>query len=446
MLGWMLERNVGRTKMPKIAKELGALAVSRLTEPGFYSVGKVAGLALNVSPTGSRSWILRAMVGGKRRDIGLGAYPAVSLKDAHEKAQAKKDEIVSGIDPVLARKEAASRLRAAQAVEVTFEEAAKRYMNAKAAGWKNAKHRDQWKNTLAEYAYPVIGKMLVRHIHKEHVFQVLEPIWTTKTETASRLRGRIANVLDWAKASGFREGDNPAEWRGNLKHRLSAPSETKGGRNQPALPFERAAEFMIALKDMSGSAARCLEFAILTATRSGEARGATWTEINLKDRVWTIPEGRMKAKKEHRVPLSPAAIELLNAMPRFDDCDLVFPSPTLKLLSDMTLLAVIKRMNGVAKIKPGHEAPKPVWFDPKNGDAVVPHGFRSTFRDWVADLTAYPNHVAEMALAHTIGDAVEKSYRRGDLFDKRRHMMDAWAEFLSKPYSEGVVIPIQRSA
>lgn len=429
--------------MPKIAKELSALEVSRLKEPGFYSVGKVAGLALNISPTGSRSWILRAMVGSKRRDIGLGAFPSVSLKDAHAKAQAKKDEIISGIDPVLARKEAASRLRAAQAAEITFEDAARRYMLAKATDWKNSKHRDQWKNTLSEYAFPTLGKMLVRHINKHHVFQVLEPLWLDKTETASRLRGRIANVLDWAKASGFREGDNPAEWRGNLAERLAKPRKAKKVRNHPALPFERAAEFMAALKSMEGSAARCLAFAILTATRSGEARGATWTEIDLKAQVWTIPENRMKAEREHRVPLSPAAVSLLESMPRFDDCDLVFPSPTLKLLSDMTLLAVIKRMNGTAK--PSDTKTEPCWVD-KNVVPVVPHGFRSTFRDWVGECTAYQNHVAEMALAHTIGDAVEKSYRRGDLFEKRRHMMDAWAEFLSKPYSEGKVIPMQRQA
>ncbi|HEV7831943.1 MAG TPA: Arm DNA-binding domain-containing protein, partial [Caballeronia sp.] len=206
--------------MPKIAKELGALAVSRLTAPGLHMVGHIAGLALQVTPTGARSWIFRVMVGGKRRAMGLGAYPAVSLKEAHEKAQAKRNEIERGVDPVLARKEAASRLRASQALEITFEEAAKRFIAARSHEWKNVKHGEQWKNTLAEYTYPALGKMMVRHINREHVLAVLEPIWTTKTETASRLRGRIENVLDWARVKGFRSGDNPAAWRGNLDHLL----------------------------------------------------------------------------------------------------------------------------------------------------------------------------------------------------------------------------------
>ena len=243
--------------MPKVAKELGALAVSRLTQPGLHMVGRVAGLALQVTPTGSRSWILRAMVGGKRREIGLGAYPAVSLKEAHEKAQAKRDEIVAGVDPVLARKEAASRLRASQALEITFEDAAKRFIDAKSYEWKNVKHGEQWKNTLAEYAYPVLGKMMVRHVTREHVLEVLEPIWTTKTETASRLRGRIENVLDWSRVKGFRSGENPAAWRGNLDHLLSKPSKTKQVRNHPALPIDEMGEFMVALRATATTAARC---------------------------------------------------------------------------------------------------------------------------------------------------------------------------------------------
>jgi len=429
--------------MPKVAKELGALAVSRLKTPGSYPVGKVAGLYLQVASETARSWILRVQVGNKRREIGLGAYPAVQLKDAHAKAQAEKEKIRAGVDPILERREAESKLRLAQSSEITFEEAAKRFMAAKADHWKNAKHRDQWKNTLKEYAYPTLGKMFVRHINKHHVFEVLEPIWGSKLETASRLRGRIENVLDWAKASGFREGDNPAEWKGNFKSLLATPKEAKKVRHHPALPYKQVGDFVEALRLMGGSAPRCLEFAILTAVRSGEARGATWTEIDLIEKVWTIPEERMKTDNEHRVPLSPAAIELLNAMPRYEDCDLVFASPTGRVLSDMTLSAVIKRMNGAAK--PTKDPVPLKWFD-KNGQAIVPHGFRSTFRDWVGDLTSYPNHVAEMALAHTIGDAVEKSYRRSDLFDKRRHMMDAWAQFVSRPYETASVIPLQRQA
>ncbi|WP_250865614.1 site-specific integrase [Caballeronia sp. INSB1] len=412
--------------MPKIAKELGALAVSKLMQPGLHMVGKVAGLALQVTPAGSRSWILRAMVGGKRREIGLGAYPAVSLKEAHEKAQAKRDEIVAGIDPVLARKEAASRLRASQALEMTFEDAAKRFMDAKSHEWKNAKHGEQWKNTLAEYAYPLIGKMMVRHIGREHVLQVLEPIWTTKTETASRLRGRIENVLDWSRVKGFRTGDNPAAWRGNLDHLLSKPSKTKKVRNHPALPIDEMGEFMVTLRAMHTNAARCLEFAILTAARSGEARGATWGEIDFEKGVWSVPGERMKAKKEHRVPLSPPAVDLLKTLHSDDsrEGDLIFPSPTGKALSDMTLLAIMRRKKLEA----------------------TPHGFRSTFRDWAGEYTNYPRELAEVALAHVKGDSSEAAYWRGDVLERRRRMMSDWAEFIAKPMAKGAVIPMQRQA
>ncbi|MDP9153715.1 MAG: tyrosine-type recombinase/integrase [Pseudomonadota bacterium] len=395
--------------MPKKAQELGALAVSRITEPGLHMVGRVAGLALQISSTGARSWIFRAMVGGKRREMGLGAYPAVSLKQAHEKAQAKRDLIQQGVDPILARKEAASLLRANQALEMTFEEAAKQFITTKSHEWKNAKHGDQWKNTLAEYAYPVIGKVMVRHIGRDHVLAILSPIWSTKTETASRLRGRIENVLDWARVKGLRTGDNPAAWRGNLDHLLSTPSRTKTVRHHAALPIEAMGGFMVFLRATDTTAARCLEFAILTAARSGEARGAGWTEIDMQKGIWTIPGDRMKARKEHRVPLSEAAIKLLDAMPRVKDCDLVFASPRGKVLSDMTLLAILRR----AKI------------------AATPHGFRSTFRDWVGEHTNHPRELAEVALAHVKGDQSEAAYWRGDILERRRKMMCDWATFIS---------------
>ncbi|SOE81323.1 Integrase [Caballeronia arationis] len=408
--------------MPKIAKELGALAVSRLSQPGLHMVGHVAGLALQVTPTGARSWILRVMVGGKRREIGLGAYPGVPLKEAHERAKATRNEIVAGIDPVLARKEAASRLRASQALEITFEEAAKRFIMSKSAEWSNAKHTEQWKSTLTEYAHPKIGALLVRHINREHVLQVLEPIWTTKTETASRLRGRIENVLDWARVKGFRTGDNPAAWRGNLDHLLSRPSKTKQVRNHPAMPITEMGDFMVALRATTTNAARCLEFAILTAARSGEVRGATWDEIDLDKAVWSVPSGRMKAKKEHRVPLSDAAVSLLKAMPRIDGCAIVFFSPTGKVFSDMTLLAILRRANLDA----------------------TPHGFRSTFRDWAGEYTNYPRELAEVALAHVKGDASEAAYWRGDVLERRRRLMTDWATFIATPLPKGALIPMQR--
>lgn len=412
--------------MPKAAKELGALAVSRLSTPGRHTVGKVAGLALQITPSGARSWVLRAVVGGHRREIGLGPYPAVSLKEAHARAQAKRDEIAAGVDPVLARKEAASRVRAEQAMEISFEEAARRFIKAKSPEWSNAKHGEQWKNTLDEYAHPVIGKMMVRHVTRTHIVEILEPIWTTKTETASRVRGRIESILDWARVKGFREeGVNPAAWRGNLDKILSAPKKTKRVRNHPALPIELMGSFMTTLRAIDGVSARCLEFTILTAARSGETRGMRWPEIDLKKAVWSVPAERMKAKKEHRVPLSPAAVALLNSLDRSEKTDLVFPGPRSHApLSDMSLIAIMRKLKLEA----------------------TPHGFRSTFRDWASEYTNYPRELAEVALAHLKGDATEAAYWRSDVLEKRRRMIDDWAEFIAKPNKPGDVIPINKTA
>lgn len=394
--------------MPRIAQELGALAVSRLSGPGTHAVGRVAGLMLQISPSGARSWILRTTIAGRRREIGLGSYPAVSLKDAHAKAQAMRDDIANGVDPLVAKAEAASRLRASRALDVTFQEAATRFIEAKAPEWKNAKHASQWTNTIAEYAYPKIGDLLVRHIMRAHVTDVLEPIWTKKAETASRLRGRIEAILDWARVKGYRdEGMNPAAWRGNLDKLLSAPKKTRRVRNHPALPLADTPAFVADLRRSTGIGYRCLEFVILTAARSGEARGALWTEIDLDRRIWAIPGERMKAQKEHRVPLSDRAIELLKSIERDDKTDLIFRAPrSNKMLSDMTLLAILR----------------------KRGLKATPHGFRSTFRDWASEHTNYPRELAEVALAHIPGGASEMAYWRGDLLGKRRRMMADWAE------------------
>lgn len=398
--------------MPRKAKELGALAVSKLTVPGTHAVGHVAGLALQVTNTGTRSWILRVTVGGSRREIGLGAYPGVSLKDAHAKAQTIRDEIASGIDPLMVKKEAASRLRASQASEITFEDAATRYIKSVAPTWRNIKHGDQWTNTIVEYANPVIGKMMIRHVTRPHVMQILEPIWITKTETASRLRGRLEAIFDWGRVSGFRdEGPNPAVWRGNLDKLLPAPKKTKQVRNHPALPMEAMADFMDKLRCIEGVSARCLEFTILTAARSGEARGTRRTEIDVDKALWIVPPERMKGKKEHRVPLSPAALAIIKTMPEHPKTDLVFPSPRSgSVLSDMALLELMRRQSLEA----------------------TPHGFRSTFRDWASEMTNYPRELAEVALAHIKTDATEAAYWRSDVLEKRRQMMIEWAEFISR--------------
>lgn len=397
--------------MPKKADELGPLEVSRLTEPGLHFVGVVAGLALKVSVTGARSWILRATVGNRRRDIGLGGYPDVTLAGAREAARNARSKIKEGIDPVDDARAARSKLIAEAVSGILFDEAASKYITAHEAGWKNTKHASQWRNTLETYAYPVIGKMRVKDIQTAHVMQVLEPIWTAKSETASRVRSRIELVLDWAKVRGYRKGENPARWKGHIDKLLPKRSEVASVEHHAALPFREIGAFMVSLRKVEGMGARALEFAILTAARSGEVRGATWSEIDLEGATWTIPAERMKAKKEHRIPLADAALELLRILPRMVGTDLVFPSSRNEMLSDMTLSAVLRRMGR---------------------SDITGHGFRSTFRDWAGETTAYPREVIEHALAHRLKDKAEAAYQRGTLFDKRRKLMDDWAAFCAK--------------
>ena len=351
--------------------------------------------------------------------MGLGGFPDVKLAAAREAAREARRKIREGIDPIEEARTAASALRASLAKNVTFEDAAKAYIAAHEAGWRNDKHVQQWANTLKAYAYPVIGSLMVRDVDLNHVLKILEPIWRTKNETASRLRGRIEQVLDWATARGYRDGLNPARWRGHLDKLLARPSKVSRVEHHRAIALSEAGAFMVKLRAAEGMGARALEFAILTAARSGEVRGARWSEIDLEASVWVVPADRMKAGREHRVALSQAALSLLEALPRMAGTNLVFPAPRGGILSDMTLAAVMRRMKADG----------------------VPHGFRSTFRDWAAERTNYPRDVAEMALAHTIGDKVEAAYRRGDLFEKRKRMMADWAKFLSAAAtgSEGVV-------
>jgi integrase len=350
-------------------------------------------------------------IGGKRREMGLGPYPEVTLARAREKAREARELVRAGVDPIQRQREAASALRAAAATALTFDDCAASYIKAHEASWRNVKHGQQWRNTLKAYVSPAFGGLLVRDVGLTHVLQVLEPIWTEKNETASRLRSRIELVLDWASARGLRSGPNPARWRGHLDKLLPKPSKVKSPEHHAAVPVGQAGAFMERLRQMDGMGARALEFAVLTAARSGEVRGAKWSEIDERAKVWIVPADRMKAGKEHRVPLSDAASALLKTLPRVGGSDLLFPGPKGNTLSDMALTAVMRRMQVPA----------------------VPHGFRSTFRDWAAERTNYPREVAEMALAHAIGDKVEAAYRRGDLFEKRRHLMADWAAFLSQP-------------
>lgn len=409
--------------MARKARELGPLAVSRLTEPGFHFVGGVAGLALQVLPTGGRSWVLRVTIGNKRRNMGLGGYPDVTLARAREKARDARELIENGKDPIAARAEAKRSLKAADAFTITFSEAAKSYIGAHEASWRNDKHRQQWRNSLEAYANPVIGKLPVREIDRANVLKILDPIWQTKTETAKRVRGRIEQVLDWATVRGYREGLNPARWRGWLEHELSKPSKVAKVKHHTALDWREIGAFMVRLRKAEGMGARALEFAILTACRSGEVRGALWAEIDLDAAIWTIPADRMKASKEHSVPLSDAAVALLKALPRMAGTDYVFPAPRGGQLSDMTLSAVLRRMNLDA----------------------VPHGFRSTFREWAGESSGHPREVIEHALAHQLADKAEAAYQRGSLFPKRVKLMQDWANFCAKPLPANV-IPMQAVA
>ncbi len=426
--------------MPKVAAEMSALEVRNLANPSgkgnaLFAVGGVSGLYIQITPSGGRSWILRTTVGKARRDIGLGGFPTVTLSQARDKAREARDKIERGVDPVAERQAAKAALIAAAGRGLSFEKATESYLKAKLDAFKNAKHRQQWENTLAQYALPILGKMMVQDIDVRDVLRVLQPLWHSKTETASRLRGRIESVLSWATVSGHRKGDNPARWAGNLKELLPAPSKVAKEGNQPALTLEDAPRWFAALKTRDGMGARALQFLALTAARSQEIRGATWDEIDLENSLWIVPAARMKMAREHRVPLTDDAVALLKALPRLKDNPLVFPAARGGELSDMTVSAVMRRMSETDLVAGGTG-----FLDRVSKRPAVPHGLRSTFRDWVAERTSFPGEMAEVALAHKIGNAVEASYRRGDMIEKRRRMMGEWGAFLTEaPRSAKVV-------
>lgn len=394
----------------KLSSALTPLAVKN-AKPGRHADG--GGLHLLVKPTGARSWVYRFMLNGKTRDVGLGAAGPgeLSLADARDEAAALRLKVKAGIDPLEERhREAAQALASAQAAKVagkTFRDVATAYIAANEDSWRNPKHRQQWANTLTTYVYPEIGEMPVGDIETAHILSILEPIWKAKAETASRVRGRIETILDSAKARGYRQGENPARWRGHLAQILPARTRLSRGHHK-AIPYQDIPAFVGELHKRHAVAALALEFTILTACRSGEAIGATWGEVDLDKATWTIPAERMKAGKEHRVPLSARAAEILESLKPLDS-DWLFPSARGGKLSGMAMAMLMRRMNA---------------------DATV-HGFRSGFRDWAAESTGYAHEVAEMALAHTIGNKVERAYRRGDLFEKRRRLMDDWAAYCS---------------
>lgn len=408
--------------MPKKAPELTAYQVRRLKRAGKHAVGGVAGLLLYVKPGGSRSWVLRIQVGDRRPDIGLGGFPDVTLEQARQRAREIRDQVYQGIDPLEARKAARDSLRASEAKRLTFDEAAKQCHKAKAHEFRSARHAQNWISSLTMYATPKIGSLPVDQVGLPHVVKVLEPIWTTKTETARRVRQRIESVLSWAKVSGYRSGENPAAWKDNLEHVLARPSKVRRVNHFPALPWQEIGAFMADLRQREGMGARALEFAILTAARSGEVRLATWDEIDLQAKLWTIPAQRMKGGRPHRVPLSDPAVRLLNALPRFEGSPYVFTATRGGPLSDMSVSAVCRRMEVNA----------------------VPHGFRSTFKDWARNATSYADEVSELALAHVSSDTTRAAYARDELLAKRTRLMRDWAKFCGAARTKGSVTPITR--
>jgi integrase len=406
--------------MARVIGRLTALEVSRARAKGTYADG--GGLYLQVGPTGAKSWIYRYMLNGRAREMGLGPEHIISLSEARKKAAECRRLRLEGIDPIDARRAERDAERIAAASAITVKVCAERYMAAHKAGWRNAKHADQWSNTLETYAYPVIGDLPVQSVEVGHVMKILEPIWGTKTETASRVRGRIEAVLDWATARGFRRGENPARWRGHLENLLPKRSKVQKVEHHAALPYADIGSFMEELRQHDGAAAAALELLILTATRTSETVAARWHEINLGTGTWTIPAERTKARKEHRVPLSQPAVAVLRRMAEVRHGDYVFPGGKQgKPLSNMALLKLLQRMGRTD---------------------LTAHGFRSTFRDWAAERTNYPRDVAEMALAHTVKDKVEAAYRRGDLFEKRRRLMSDWARFCGVINQPGGVVRI----
>lgn len=411
--------------MPRKVRELGPLQIAQVTEPGLHAVGGVAGLCLQVEETGGRSWILRTMIAGKRRHMGLGGYPDVKVADARRLAREAREEISKGYDPVEDRRAAKAKLLAEAGRLLMFEQACKDYLAVHEKTWQHPAHKRAWTYTLLELACAGsdcgeagqsvgLGKLAVGDIETTHVLNLLRPLWATTTETATRTRQRCEAVLNAAKAGGAIRSSgwhNPFRWKGHLDALLAKPRKLAPVQHHRALSVDHASAFVAALRGREGAAAQALEWILLTASRSNEARGARWEEVDLTAKIWTVPAGRMKGRKEHRVPLSAAAVKLAQKLPRIAGCDFLFPGPTGKPITDVAVSSLCGDLST---------------------DRCVPHGWRSTFRDWAGDRTSYPRDICEAALSHVVG-GVEGAYRRGDAVERRRPMMSDWAAFLEKP-------------
>jgi integrase len=411
--------------MAKTVKRLKDMQIRRLSKPGSYPDGE--GLYLQVRTSGAKDWFYRYEVDGKGRKRGLGSYPTISLEQARDDALECRQLRQQGIDPVDYAKAQRQKEALDEAKSFTFKECALAYINSHQQGWKNRKHESQWRNTLDTYAYPTIGDIGVQDIDIGLVLDVLEPIWYEKTETASRVRQRIENILDWATVKQYRSGDNPALWRGRLDKLLPKRVKVQKPIHFPAMDYRDLPGYFQALRKRDSVATRALAFTILTAARNGEARAVTSDELDLKGKVWTIPDNRMKADREHRVPLSAEALKIIKEMEPFKrhTDHFIFPGQAhAKPISEASLLKIVKQQDKTLTV----------------------HGFRSTFRDWCAEQTSFPREVAEAALAHSIRDKTEAAYQRGDLFEKRRQLMDQWMQYCLKGKGKAKVVPIRKKA
>lgn len=399
--------------MSREKHRLSARAVTALKEPGRHADG--GGLYLAIDPNGRRRWIYRYRWGTKVRDLGLGACPPVGLSDARELAEEARRLVAMGKDPIAERRRAE-----AEAVKpVTFAQAAEELLASFDGSWRNPKHRAQWRMTLTDYCKPIRSKP-VSDITTADVLGILKPMWQKKPETASRLRGRIERVMGLAKVRGWRKAENPATWRNNLDQLLPSPRKLSRGHHK-ALPYSEVPGLIEKLRENGSHSALALEFTILTAARTGETIAARWEEFDLAEKVWNVPAERMKARKPHRVPLSPRAVEIIQTLSEARKCDFVFWGVNRRKqygpMSQMSLAMVLRRL----------EIPATV------------HGFRSSFKDWASETTPFPNEVSEAALAHVVSNQVEAAYRRGDLFQKRRALMEAWSAFLDRLPVDNVI-------
>jgi len=413
-----------------LAERITALFVKHSQRPGKYPDGGNLYLQIRKSTRNiennavTKSWLFRYSRFGKDTWLGLGPYPDVTLSAARDLATRERKKMRQGIDPLTDKRARQIAARTAHENMLSFAECAELYIESQAPGWSNPKHIEQWRSTLTKLAGPIIGHLPVDQIDTALIMRCLEPIWVTKTETASRLRGRIESVLDWSTVRGYRHGDNPARWRGHLDKLLPRPSQVVRVKHHAALPFTDVGAFMRQIREDTGVASRALEFTILTAARTNEVIQAEWSELNLDRKTWVIPAERMKSNREHRVPLSATAIEALEAV-RGRDRTYVFPGQKRNShLSNAAMMKALKRLNQTG---------------------ITVHGFRSTFRDWCAESTNYPADVAEMALAHALRDKTEAAYRRGDLFEKRARLMTDWARYCSKPTTPAAVVAIRQN-